>query len=143
MGGRGNLGNRNTTVTAPQKVTEAEWNAKVDAYINKMIDNSQIKEGKPTKDAAAIFETEFRRVVRDIEKGYDYTQLTNLHGSNDEYIRSKRTLQGIQYRINRQAQESKFDFRHSIINNEQFNNEIKALKIIQSTLNEINKEKKF
>jgi len=127
-----------------RKEKEEQWNKKVDEYIGKMIDNTQVKPSKPTKMSQSIFKSSFYDALKDVKKGdISYTALSNLTGYDKEndYINSKQTMGGIQSLINDRISSAKMDFRLGVINNEEFNQEIKALRILQKTLNNIKKEK--
>ena len=133
------------TKNSSAKEKEDAWNKKVDEYIKKMVDNTQIEEGKHTKNSDRIFNAMFHHVVKDIQKGREYDQLASLTGydKENEYVNSRQTLRGIQASINKQIQDSKTDFRLGITDNKEFNQEIKALQIIQRTLNATKKEKNW
>lgn len=128
-----------------RKEKEEEWNRKIDEHIKKTIDNTQIKEGKPTKNSNSIFKANFYSVLNDIKKGRNYDTLANLYGydKENEYVNSKQTMAGIQYSINKRIEDAKMDFKLGVINNAEFNQELKALRIIQTTLNQIKTEKKW
>lgn len=125
-----------------RKEKEEAWDKKVDDYISKMIDNTQVKPSKPTKNSNSIFKASFYDVLKDIKKdNATYTVLSNLYGYDKEndYINSKQTMGGVQQLINDRIQSAKMDFKLGVISNAEFNQEIKALQIIQKTLNDINK----
>lgn len=128
-----------------RKEKEEAWNKKIDDVIKKHIDNTQIKAGKPTKNSDSIFKANFYSVSKDIKNGKTYDTLTSLYGydKENEYINSKQTMSGIQYLINKRIEDAKTDFRIGVIDNTEFNQELKALKIIQNTLNRIKQEKKW
>lgn len=126
-----------------RKEKEEQWNKKVDEYISKMIDNTQVKPSNPTKMSQSVFKSSFYDVLKDVKKGnINYTILSNLTGydKDNDYINSKQTMGGVQQLINDRIESAKMDFRLGVIDNAEFNQEIKALQIIQKTLNEKKKE---
>lgn len=141
--------NKQTVKEEPKQLTRKEkeeaWNKKIDDVIKKHIDNTQIKAGKPTKNSDSIFKANFYSVSKDIKNGKTYDTLTSLYGydKENEYINSKQTMSGIQYLINKRIEDAKTDFRIGVIDNTEFNQELKTLKIIQNTLNRIKQEKKW
>ena len=134
--------NKQESEKLTRKEKEEAWDKKVDDYISKMIDNTQVKPSKPTKNSNSIFKASFYDVLKDIKKdNATYTMLSNLYGydKENEYINSKQTMGGVQQLINDRIQNAKMDFKLGVIDNAEFNQEIKALQIIQKTLNDINK----